>query len=98
MENTFTLLSDSEEEPVPVAGAGYDVWEDTVAHLGALVSPASRQIGLGSQSVAIAQKHAIDAGLIPQWRVHVENFASIRTALRAGFEYAGTQTTVILKN
>lgn len=98
MENTFTLLSDSEKEPVPMAGAGYDVWEEAVAHLGALVSPASRRTGLGSQAVAIAQKHAHDAGLISQWRVHVDNTASIRTALRAGFEYAGTQTTVILKN
>lgn len=98
MENTFTLLSDSEKEPVPMAGAGYDVWEESVAHLGALVSPASRRSGLGSQAVAIAQKHALEAGLISQWRVHVDNIASIRTALRAGFEYAGTQTTVILKN
>jgi len=98
MENTFTLLSDSENEPVPMAGVGYDVWEESVAHLGALVSPASRRTGLGSQAVAIAQKHAHDAGLISQWRVHVDNTASIRTALRAGFEYAGTQTTVILKN
>ena len=81
-----------------MAGAGYDVWEEAVAHLGALVSPASRRTGLGSQAVAIAQKHALDAGLISQWRVHVDNIASIRTALRAGFEYAGTQTTVILKN
>lgn len=98
MENTFILLSESGNEPAPMAGAGYDVWEEKLAHLGVLVSPASRRSGLGSQAVAIAQKHALEAGLISQWRVHVDNIASIRTALRAGFEYAGTQTTVILKN
>lgn len=98
MENTFILLSESEDEFVPMAGAGYDVWEEKLAHLGALVSPVSRRKGLGSQAVAIAQNHALDAGLISQWRVHVDNTASIRTALRAGFEYVGTQTTVILKN
>lgn len=98
MENTFILLSEAENGSLPVAGAGYDAWEDNLAHLGALVSPASRRSGLGSQAVAIAQKHALDAGLIPQWRVHVDNTASIRTALRAGFERAGTQTTVILEN
>lgn len=98
MENTFILLSESEHQQRPLAGAGYDVWEEKLAHLGALVSPASRRRGLGSQAVGIAQKHAMDAGLTPQWRVHVDNAASIRTALRAGFESAGTQTTVILKN
>jgi len=98
MENTLILLSDSEHQPRPLAGAGYDVWEEKLAHLGALVSPASRRSGLGSQAVGIAQKHAMGAGLIPQWRAHVDNAASIRTALRAGFEYVGTQTTVILEN
>lgn len=98
MENTFIMLSESENESAPMAGAGYDVWEEKLAHLGALVAPANRQSGLGSQTVAIAQQHALDAGLIPQWRVHVDNAASIRTAMRAGFEYAGTQTTVILKS
>ncbi|MNW52504.1 hypothetical protein D3C74_300270 [compost metagenome] len=98
MENTFILLSESERDSLPVAGAGYDVWEEKLAHLGALVAPTNRRSGLGFQSVAFAQKHAMDAGLSPQWRVHVDNAASIRTALRAGFKYAGTQTTVILKN
>jgi len=98
MDNTFVLLNEAETESLPLAGAGYDVWEEKLAHLGVLVSPANRRSGLGSQAVAIAQKQAVDAGLIPQWRVHVDNAASIKTALRAGFEYAGTQTTVILKN
>ena len=98
MENTFILFSESEGGSLPIAGAGYDVWEEKLAHLGALVSPANRRRGFGSQAVAIAQKHAMNAGLIPQWRVHVDNVASIRTVLRAGFEDVGTQTTVILKN
>jgi len=98
MENTFILFSESEGGSLPIAGAGYDLWEEKLAHLGALVSPANRRRGFGSQAVAIAQKHAMNAGLIPQWRVHVDNVASIRTVLRAGFEDVGTQTTVILKN
>ncbi|MFJ2352678.1 hypothetical protein [Glutamicibacter sp. NPDC087673] len=66
MENTFILLSESERDSLPVAGAGYDVWEGKLDHLGALVAPANRRSGLGFQSVAFAQKHAMDAGLIPQ--------------------------------
>ncbi|MGL3806159.1 GNAT family N-acetyltransferase [Paeniglutamicibacter sp. R2-26] len=96
MESTFVLLSDSYNGPQPLAGAGYDIWDGRLAHLGVLAAPDKRQSGLGSNAVAIAMEQAMNSGLIPQWRARTDNTASIRTALRAGFEYVGTQSSVIL--
>ncbi|PRB76746.1 GNAT family N-acetyltransferase [Arthrobacter sp. MYb214] len=97
MESTFVLLSDCNNGPQPLAGAGYDIWEGKLAHLGVLTAPEKRQSGFGSNAVAIAMEQAMNCGLIPQWRARTDNTASIRTALRAGFEYVGTQTSVILE-
>ncbi len=94
MENTFILFSESEGGSLQATTCGKKSWPTSAR---SYHRPTGER-GFGSQAVAIAQKHAMNAGLIPQWRVHVDNVASIRTVLRAGFEDVGTQTTVILKN
>lgn len=96
MKNTFVLLDDDGPTPRPLAGCGYDTWEDSLAHIGVLTAPGQRQQGHAATAVSIAVGHAMELDLVPQWRARTDNAASIRTALRAGFEHAGTQTTVLL--
>ncbi|WP_253904227.1 GNAT family N-acetyltransferase [Arthrobacter sp. Br18] len=96
-EYPFVLLDDSGDgAPRPLSGAGYDVWSGILAHLGVLTPPQHRRRGFAQRIVAVAVEEAMAAGLIPQWRVRTDNTASQRTARRAGFAFAGTQTSVIL--
>jgi hypothetical protein len=80
----------------PTAGAGYQEWEQIIAHLGVLTPPPFRRQGFGLLASAIATNDALDAGLIPQWRARVENRASRAIAARLGFVEIGSQTTVVL--
>lgn len=96
MKNTFVLLDHEGPTPRPMAGCGYDIWEDSLAHMGVLTAHGQRGHGYAAIAVSIAMDHAMNSGFIPQWRVRTDNTASLRTALRAGFKHAGTQTTVIL--
>jgi hypothetical protein len=82
--------------PVPLAGAGYDIWEGILAHLAVITPPDERRKGYAQRIAAVAVEESMAAGLVPQWRARTDNTASQRTALRAGFAYAGTQTSVIL--
>jgi hypothetical protein len=94
MANTFVLLSNESPDPLPLAGSGYDVWEDSLAHMGVLTAPNQRGAGTCGHRCSLAVNHAATSGLIPQWRAGTDNTASIRTALSAGFHHAGSQTTV----
>lgn len=96
MENTFVLLGNDGPAPRPLAGSGYDIWQGSLAHMGVLTAPGERGQGYAATAVSIAVDHAMNSGLIPQWRARTDNTASIRTALGAGFQHAGSQTTVLL--
>lgn len=97
MEHTFVLVDESADPLLPLAGAGYDIWEGILAHLGALTAPAERQRGRASYAASIAIEESMAAGLIPQWRARTDNAASQRTALSAGFVRVGSQTSVVLE-
>lgn len=91
------ILMDGRDSPArPVAGAGYNVWAGALAHMGVLTAPGERFRGHALRVSQLAAEAAITAGLIPQWRARTDNAASCRTALRAGFVHAGSQTSVIL--
>lgn len=96
MANTFVLLGNESPDPRPLAGSGYDIWDDRLAHMGVLTAPNQRGQGHAATAVTVAVNHAAKSGLIPQWRARTDNTASIRTALSAGFQHAGSQTTVLL--
>ncbi|MDF9279541.1 GNAT family N-acetyltransferase [Arthrobacter sp. EH-1B-1] len=98
MENSCVLVDESSEPPLPLAGAGYDIWEGILAHLGVLTAPDERRRGHASYAVSVAVEESMAAGLIPQWRARTDNVASQRTALRAGFVHAGSQTSVVLES
>lgn len=89
----FALVTD---QGAAIAGAGYDIWEGILAHLGALVTPELRQQGLATYVSAVAVEEAMASGLVPQWRAQLDNSASCATAAKLGFERGGTQTTVLL--
>jgi GNAT superfamily N-acetyltransferase len=82
--------------PVPLAGAGYDIWAGILAHIAVITPPDDRRKGYAQRIAAVAVEEAMAAGLVPQWRARTDNTASQRTARRAGFAYAGTQTSVML--
>lgn len=80
----------------PLAGAGYVVWADRLAHMGVLTSPHARGRGYGVLAAAVGTNAALDAGLVPQWRSRWDNEASKRVAQVLGYELVGTQTTVFV--
>lgn len=84
------------DAPVPLAGSGYVVWAEKLAHMGVLTSPAARGRGYGVLAAAVGTNAALDAGLIPQWRARWDNEASKRVAQVLGYELVGSQTTVFI--
>ena len=72
-----------------VAACGYRVWPNGVAHLSVLTSVDHRNQGHARRAAAAAVRHALDAGLLPQWRARVP--ASQRVAIALGFEHVGGQ-------
>ncbi|GAB3247461.1 GNAT family N-acetyltransferase [Arthrobacter pigmenti] len=92
-DEQFALVTDSGQA---IAGAGYNIWEGILAHLGSLVTPELRRQGLATYVTAVAVEEAMASGLVPQWRARLDNDASRATAAKLGFEQAGTQTTVLL--
>lgn len=100
VEHPFVLVGEGHERendpPTPLAGAGYDIWAGILAHLGVITPPEERRKGYAQRVTAVAVEEAMAAGLVPQWRARTDNTASQRTARRAGFAFAGTQTSVIL--
>lgn len=96
LEHRSILVNDAQDPPVPLAGAGYDIWSGILAHMGVLTAPDRRGQGHASYVAKVAIEEAMAAGLIPQWRARTDNTASIRTALSAGFVECGSQTSVLL--
>ncbi|WP_158580772.1 GNAT family N-acetyltransferase [Cellulomonas rhizosphaerae] len=88
MSTRFAVQDDGR----PVALAGYEVWNDEVAHLGVLVVPDARGRGLALTAARTAMDHA--PGLVPQWRASVENPVSAAVADRLGFVRAGGQIAI----
>lgn len=96
MMNTLVLLADGGPGLRSMAGSGYDIWQGNLAHMGVLTAPGERGQGYAATAVSVAVDHAMNSGLVPQGRARVDNTASIRTALGAGFQQAGSQTIVLL--
>ncbi|MFG2697335.1 GNAT family N-acetyltransferase [Kitasatospora sp. NPDC048407] len=83
----FTVLADDRA----IAACGYRAWPFETAHLGVLTDPAHRGRGLAGHTAAASARHALAAGLLPQWRARVP--ASRRVAARLGFRELGTQVS-----
>ncbi|MFB8352242.1 GNAT family N-acetyltransferase [Streptomyces niveus] len=75
-----------------VAAAGYVTWPRSVAHVCVLVAPHRRGRRLAGIVASAAVSHALDAGLLPQWRARP--YPSRRVAAALGFRELGAQLSV----
>jgi GNAT superfamily N-acetyltransferase len=76
------------------AVCAYRVWVGVLAHMMVLTHPEHRRQGLAKRAATVATRHALDAGLIPQWRARVP--ASQAVARSLGYETAGAQLSLRL--
>jgi hypothetical protein len=94
------LESSMDELPDPVfasrtpdgevaAACGYRTWPNGVAHISVLTDPAHRRRGHARRAAHPALTHALDAGLLPQWRARP--LASQALAARLGLVRLGAQ-------
>lgn len=75
-----------------LAAAGYRLWPGRTAHISVLTHPAWRSRGLAKITGSAAARHALEAGLLPQWRARVP--ASRRAAVSLGFRELGAQLSI----
>ncbi|MFF3945397.1 GNAT family N-acetyltransferase [Streptomyces sp. NPDC001902] len=78
-----------------VAAAGYRLWPGSTAHVSVLTAPQRRGRGLAKTVASAAVAHALDAGLLPQWRARPE--PSRRVAGALGFREVGAQLSFRLE-
>ncbi|WP_213455745.1 GNAT family N-acetyltransferase [Rhizomonospora bruguierae] len=77
-----------------VAASGYRRWLGTAAHLSVLTDARHRGRGLTRVVASAAVAHALDRGLLPQWRARPA--ASQRVAAALGFRRLGGQVSLAL--
>jgi RimJ/RimL family protein N-acetyltransferase len=69
--------------------AGYEVWNDHLAHIAIVSASPRRRAGFGASVARLAAQSAIAAGLVPQYRTLASNTAAMRVAEKLGFEQYG---------
>jgi RimJ/RimL family protein N-acetyltransferase len=69
--------------------AAIEPWDQQLAHIGVVTHPVARNQGYATRAVALATEFALDAGLLPQYRVLERNLASRRVAAKLGFRAYG---------
>ncbi|MGW5382430.1 GNAT family N-acetyltransferase [Nocardia sp. NPDC003963] len=77
-----------------IAAAGYRIWPNRTAQLSVLTAPDRRGEGLARVAGSAAVQHALDAGLLAQWRARAPE--SRKVALALGFRELGAQLSVRL--
>ncbi|SEO98331.1 hypothetical protein SAMN04487948_109143 [Halogranum amylolyticum] len=77
-----------------VALAGYEVWDDTLAHIAVVTHPEHRDEGHAQAVVSEVARAALDAGLVPQYRTLDAWPWSVAVATNLGFERWGTSVLV----
>jgi GNAT superfamily N-acetyltransferase len=78
-----------------VAVSGYQTWPQGVAHISVLTAPAARGRGHARAAAGAAVAHALNTGLVPQWRARPD--ASRRVARALGFREFGAQLSIRLR-
>ena len=84
----FVLRADGDV----VAAAGYRDWLGSTAHFAVLTAEHMRGRGLARIVASAAIRHALDHGLLPQWRARPA--ASRRVAQALGFREVGSQLSI----
>lgn len=93
-ERTFGVVDQANEL---VALSGYEVWNESIAHISIVTHPLYRGRSLGRAAVALAAQHALAAGLVPQYRTLRRNTPSMSIAKRLGFLEYGFSVYVRLR-
>lgn len=93
LDHYFTISAFGEHAE-PIAGAGYDVFSDTVGQLLVLVAAAQRGKGYGTFMLARAAEECMFDGLIPQWVTPVGDEIGEKMANDVGFLLSGFRTSV----
>jgi GNAT superfamily N-acetyltransferase len=78
------------------AMAGYEIWGE-IAHISIISAPHRRSQGYGAAAALAAAEHALNAGLVPQYRTLKANGPSMRVAERLGFQEYGISMYVKVK-
>ena len=78
----------------PIAGAGYDVFSDTVGQLLVLVAASQRGKGYGTFMLARAAEECMFDGLLPQFVTPVGDEIGEKMANDVGFLLSGFRTSV----
>jgi hypothetical protein len=65
--------------------ASYSVWPEQIAHISIVTAATRRGRGFATSAVACAARHALEAGLLPQYRTLAANVPSLGVAQRLGF-------------
>ena len=73
--------------------AGYERWGQ-IAHISIVSAPPFRGQGFGTAAVLAAAEHALENGLVPQYRTLKANEPSMRVAERLGFQEYGVSVYV----
>lgn len=81
------------EEGRLAALAGYETW-GRIAHISIVSGPDRRSQGYGAAAVLAAAEHALQAGLVPQYRTLKANKPSMRLAEGLGFQEYGVSVYV----
>ncbi|MCW1914251.1 GNAT family N-acetyltransferase [Luteolibacter sp. GHJ8] len=66
--------------------AGYEVWDDSIAHICVVTHPDFRARGHAKRAASHLAARAIAAGLVPQYRTLVANVPSMKAAEALGFQ------------
>jgi RimJ/RimL family protein N-acetyltransferase len=74
--------------------AGFETWQDNIAHISVVTDRDRRARGHGEAAVALAARHALNSGLLTQYRTLKSNTASVRLAQKLGFEEYGASVYV----
>jgi GNAT superfamily N-acetyltransferase len=76
--------------------ASYEVWGGDIAHVSVVTHPRRRGAGYGRAAAALAVRHAVEAGLLPQYRTLRSNAAAVRLGAQLGFVEYGVSVQVKL--
>lgn len=93
LDHYFTIAP-FQEQSTPIAGAGYDIFSDTVGQLAVLVSGPQRGNGFGTFVLARVAEECMFDGLIPQWVTAVGDEICEKMANDVGFILSGYRTSV----
>jgi len=93
LDHFFTIAAFGHEAE-PIAGAGYDVFSETVGQLMVLVAADQRKKGYGTFMLARAAEECMFDGLLPQFVTPVGDEIGEKMANDVGFLLSGYRTSV----